>query len=153
MSRGNVLAPPPRGPVPTIISVFRRTAGLMLEDLIGRLTAAGYEGLSAAHQVVFENLDRDGTRLTELAARAGMTHQSMSELVSVLEQRGYLERRADPGDGRARLVCLTAPGRRMARRALQEMAAIEAEWRQRWTAAGLRGDLLGGLASALDLVR
>jgi DNA-binding MarR family transcriptional regulator len=65
----------------------------------------------------------------------------MSELVSVLEQRGYLERRPDPSDGRARLVCLTPVGRQMSRRAITEMAAIETEWRQRLAATASRETL------------
>jgi DNA-binding MarR family transcriptional regulator len=139
----------PTGPVPTIISVFRRAAGVMNEDLVARLAAAGFAGLNPSHQAVFENLDPGGTRLTELAARAGMTHQSMSELVSVLGQRGYLERRVDPGDRRARMVCLTSTGRRMARRALQEMAAIEADWRERLASTGVTGDIVGAISGAL----
>lgn len=133
------------GPVPTIISVFRRAATVMAEDLVARLDAAGYPGLTPSHQVVFENLDRHGTRLTGLAARAGMTHQSMGELVSGLEQRGYLERRIDPNDGRARLVCLTDTGRCMAQRALHEMAAIERDWRARLATAGLKSDIVGAI--------
>ena len=95
------------GPVPTIISVFRRAAALMIDDLVARLGAAGFTGLTPAHSAVFENLDPGGTRLTDLAARARITRQSMSELVSVLEQRGYLERQPDPADRRARIVRLT----------------------------------------------
>ena len=137
------------GPVPTIISVFRQAAALMIDDLVARLGAAGFTGLTPAHQAVFENLDPGGTRLTELAARAGITHQSMSELVSVLEQRGYLERRPDPGDGRARIVRLTPTGRQMARRGIKEMATIEAEWRTRLTSEGLHGDIVAALTRAL----
>jgi DNA-binding MarR family transcriptional regulator len=137
------------GPVPTIISVFRRAAALMIDDLVARLDAAGFAGLTPAHQAVFENLDPGGARLTELAARAGITHQSMSELVSVLEQRGYLERCPDPSDGRARIVRLTPLGQQMARQAIKEMAAIEAEWRKRLSRDGLQGDIVTALTQAL----
>jgi hypothetical protein len=65
-------------------------------------------------RAVFENLDPGGTRLTELAARAGITRQPMTKLVSVLKQQGYLERRPDPSDGRARIVRPTLTGRQMA---------------------------------------
>ena len=123
-----------------MIAVFRRTAQLMVSELMERLEAAGYP-LSSTYHPVFENLDRNGTRLTELAARADMTHQSMSELVAGLEQRGYLERRPDPSDGRARLVCLTTEGRRLVRTAITELDAIEAKWCERWRRAGYRGDL------------
>jgi DNA-binding MarR family transcriptional regulator len=133
----------------TLISLLRRSAQLMVAELVERIDAAGYPDLPAATHPVFENLDRDGTRLTDLAARADMTHQSMGELIDTLEQRGYVERRPDPADGRARLVCLTTKGRQMARVALHEIAAIEADWAQAWKAAGLRSDLRTVLEYAL----
>jgi DNA-binding MarR family transcriptional regulator len=122
----------------------------MVAELVERLAAAGYPDLPAATHPVFENLDREGTRLTELAARAEMTHQTMGELIDTLEQRGYVERRPDPVDGRARLVCFTSKGRRMARIALREIAAIEADWTQAWQATGLRSDLRTALEHALS---
>lgn len=133
----------------TLISLFRRTTHLMVAELVDRLASAGYPDLPAATHPVFENLDPEGTRLTDLAARADMTHQSMGELIDTLEHRGYVERRPDPGDGRARLVCLTAKGRQMVRAALREIGAIEAGWTQAWTAAGLRSDLRAALEQAL----
>ena len=74
----------------------------------------------------------------------------MSELVSVLEQRGYLDRRPDASDGRARIVRLSPTGLQMARRAIKEMAAIEAEWRQRLAREGLTGDIVAALTQALS---
>jgi DNA-binding MarR family transcriptional regulator len=139
-----------QGPVPTIITLFRRTSAAMVTDLVSRLAAAGYRGLNESYHVVFENIDPGGTRLTELAARAGMTHPSMSELVSTLEQRGYVTRVPDPTDGRARLVRLTPLGKKLARTAIREIAAIRADWEQRVAAAGLRGDLAAALEAALD---
>jgi DNA-binding MarR family transcriptional regulator len=132
-----------------MIAAFRRTAQLMVNELIERLEAAGYPGLSSAYHPVFENLDRGGTRLSVLAARADMTHQSMSELVDALEQRGFLERRPDPSDGRARLVCLTAEGRQFVKTAIAELDTIEAKWRERWRRAGFRGDMRSLLEATL----
>ena len=138
------------GPVPTIISVFRQAAALMIDDLVARLEAAGFTGGTPARYAVFENLDPGGTRLTDLAARVGITHQSMSELVSVLEQAGYLERCPDPSDRRARIVRLTPAGRQVVRRAIKEMAAIEDEWRTRLAREGLTGDIVAALAKAFS---
>ena len=53
----------------TLIGLFGRTAQLMVAELVDRLAAAGYPDLPAATHPVFENLDRDGTRLTDLAER------------------------------------------------------------------------------------
>ena len=133
----------------TLTMLLRRTTQRMDSELVARLEAAGYPNMSPAFNTLFENLDREGTRLTELAARAGMTHQSMSELVAILEGRGYRERRPDPSDGRARRVCLTPEGKKLARTARAEIAAIEAEWTRRWRRAGMTADLPGVLESAL----
>ncbi len=131
----------------TLIALFRSAAQAMVEELVERLAAAGYADLPPAYHPVFENIDRGGTRLTVLAARAGVTHQSMSELVAVLERRGYVERRPDPLDGRARLVCLTERGREMVRVALREITAIEAAWLDRIDRAGGGRDLRRALTT------
>lgn len=117
-----------RQPVPTLISLFRQAARLMVDELTDNVAEAGFSDLNTSHHPVFENIDPDGTRLTDLAARAGMTHQSMSELVAALVTKGYLQRRPDPSDGRARLVCLTSKGRRVVRQALPAITSIERKW-------------------------
>ncbi len=83
----------------------------------------GYDDVRPGHGAVFLHVDRrTGTRLGELAGRAGVTKQSMMQVVDDLEARGYVSRIADPDDARAKLVTLTAEGRRCAtefRRAVQ----------------------------------
>ena len=54
-----------------------------------------------------------------------MTRPSMLELVDELENAGYLERRPDERDGRAKLICLTRDGRRIVVRALRAVRHIE----------------------------
>jgi DNA-binding MarR family transcriptional regulator len=49
-------------------------------------------------------------RITELAASEGVTQPAITLLVNRLEDRGWVRREADPGDGRAVLVTLTARG-------------------------------------------
>jgi DNA-binding MarR family transcriptional regulator len=134
----------------TVMGAFRRTARLMVEELARRLEADGYGEIPPAYHALFENIDPSGTRLTELAARAEMTHQSMSELVATIERRGWVERRPDPRDGRARLVCLTPEGRRVTRSGLHHIKEIEAEWQARWREAGYDGQLRDVLARGLE---
>jgi DNA-binding MarR family transcriptional regulator len=134
----------------TLISLFRQTAREMVDELVERLRAGGFEDTTAAHHPLFENIDPGGTRLTVLAARAGMTHQSMGELVGVLEQRGYVERLSDPSDRRARLVALTPRGRAAVRLAVKEIAAIEAAWVERVGAAGFELDVRDLLKAGLQ---
>src|SRR5512142_2944659 len=81
--------------------------------MYSRAREAGYEDIREAHLQVFGTIDWTGTRLTDLAARANMTRASMAELVDELERYGYVERRPDPEDGRAKRFCLTRKGRKM----------------------------------------
>jgi DNA-binding MarR family transcriptional regulator len=96
--------------------------------LYARAQEAGYTDIREAHLQVFGTIDWTGTRLTDLAARANMTRASMAELVDGLERTGYLERRPDPDDGRAKRVCLTRRGRRVMTQALRAVADIEREY-------------------------
>lgn len=114
------------------------------------MEAAGWPDSPSRHYPVFENIDPDGTRLTVLASRAGVSHQAMGELVTELEQRGVVERIPDPSDRRARLVRLTDEGRVIMRAALREITAIERTWSRRWQQAGLDGDLRTALEAALN---
>src|SRR5215471_7168558 len=76
--------------------------------------AAG-AGLRPAHGNALEMLAvEDGLRLTDIAAQAGMTTQSMGELVDDLVSKGYLRRQEDPADRRAKRIYLTDKGRRTA---------------------------------------
>jgi DNA-binding MarR family transcriptional regulator len=55
--------------------------------------------------------EEDGLRMGELARRARLSKQTMTTLVRRVERDGLVERRADPSDGRASLVFLTARAR------------------------------------------
>ena len=85
-----------------------------------------FDDLRPAHGNAMEQLElEDGLRLTAMAARAGITVQSMGELVDDLEAKGYLERRPDPEDRRAKRIHLTRRGRKNARIAKQATADVE----------------------------
>ena len=133
----------------SVIAVFRRTARQMVAELIDRLAAVGFHGVTPAIHAVFENIDRGGTRVTDLAARADMTRQSMSELVAALERRGWVRRHVDPTDRRAQIVRLTPEGRRLVIAALSAMTEIENEWQARWRRAGSRANLRTVIETAL----
>jgi hypothetical protein len=54
----------------------------------GRVDAAGYTDLRPGHGCVFGTIDPEGSRLTDLAERAGMTKQTVGEVTSDLENPG-----------------------------------------------------------------
>lgn len=67
-------------------------------------------GLSRTEVGLLAALSTRPFRVTELAAREGITQPAVTQLVNRLESRGWVERRTDPHDGRAVLVALTAGG-------------------------------------------
>ena len=81
-------------------------------NAVAKLHACGHPDIRAGHLPVFGYIDDAGTRITDLAARAGMTRQMMGRLVRELEDLGYVATHSDPGDQRAVIVTLTAQGTR-----------------------------------------
>jgi DNA-binding MarR family transcriptional regulator len=102
------------------------------------LAAAGFDDFTPAQARVFQRIAPDGSRLTDLAAQAGITKQSAGFLVDQLERAGYVERVPDPTDARARLVRLAPRGRAAQARAREMERIIDAEWERHLGRARMR---------------
>jgi DNA-binding MarR family transcriptional regulator len=102
------------------------------------LKAAGFDDLTVAQCRIAQRLSEVGIRVTELAEQAGVTKQTAGALIDELERTGYVVRRPDPADARARLVALTARGRKLCAAAVAEVNKIEDEWRNEFGAAAYR---------------
>ncbi|BCQ09522.1 hypothetical protein JMUB5695_02966 [Mycobacterium heckeshornense] len=98
------------------------------QDLAAPRAERGYGDVRDPHLQVFGNIRTGGVRLTELAARAQLSLAATSELVNDLAALGYLTRRPDPADGRAKLIDLTDRGRHLMADAGDRVADIEARW-------------------------
>src|SRR6478609_2720864 len=86
-------------------------AQAMLVEFRGELEGAGYAEIRPTHGCVFRFIHGGkAMRLTELAGYAGMTKQSVGEIVDDLVALGYVERIPDPQDRRAKLIRLTSKG-------------------------------------------
>ncbi|HEX9298568.1 MAG TPA: MarR family winged helix-turn-helix transcriptional regulator, partial [Actinomycetota bacterium] len=94
-----------------LLEARRALAGELDSDLADR----GFPDVRPGHAAVFLSVDRrSGSRLTDLAEHVRLTKQGMMAVVDDLEARGYVRRVPDPNDARAKLVRLTASGRRAA---------------------------------------
>jgi DNA-binding MarR family transcriptional regulator len=98
------------------------------DDLAAPRADAGYGDIREPHFQVFGNIRMGGIRLTELAHRTQLSLAATSELVNDLADLGYLTRRPDPADGRAKLIDLTKRGRALMADAGTRVADIERRW-------------------------
>lgn len=126
----------PTPPQPRPLHPARPNVGTLLLDVYRRFEAelfaalhrAGHVNLRPKHGRVLANVDRAGTRATELAVRAGMTKPAMGELIDELEVLGYVRRASDSRDGRAKRVVPTAAGLEVVRLAYRTIGNIEGRW-------------------------
>lgn len=117
---------------PTSLGIlFREPLRVGTALLHERFAERGHPEIRPVHGTVMQFLDDEGTRVSVLAERAQITKQSMGELVAHLERLGYVERVADPSDGRAKLVRPTARGRQLYAIAREVVAELETEWARR----------------------
>jgi DNA-binding MarR family transcriptional regulator len=105
-----------------------------LEQFRRELDETGYADLRPTHGCVFRFVRGDGMRLTELATHAGMTKQSVGEIVDELVESGYVERIPDPADRRAKLIRLTDKGVEAQRVGFGLIDEIEDRWAERFGA-------------------
>ncbi|MDD9939430.1 MAG: MarR family transcriptional regulator [Myxococcales bacterium] len=113
-------------------------AGRLVDELgVARARARLGAPLRRAHTRLFPYVDLEGTRLSELARRVGISKQAVGVLVDELVEMGALERRPDPEDGRARRVHF-ATGPRSVLDGLSVLAGIEADLERALGAPGMR---------------
>jgi len=116
---------------PNIGVLLRDLAQEVVRRVAAGLAEGGFGDVRPAHTAVFQHIDAEGTRLTDLAERAQITKQSMGYLVDYLEDRGYVERRPDANDRRVALICLTDRGWDEIKAALAIISQVENEWARR----------------------
>jgi DNA-binding MarR family transcriptional regulator len=90
--------------------------------------ALAHSGLHPGHVAILGLLaDGEGRTQKALGAATGIEKSSVVLFVDFLEQEGWVERRPDPDDRRARIVTLTASGRRRLARLAPALIAARKE--------------------------
>jgi len=113
------------------------------------VVAAGFPNYRPAHAAVFMWLGAEGDRISDLAARVGVSKQAMGETLQYLERHGYVERAPHPSDGRATLVRRTERGWAVNRVARSVVEEVQAEWEGLLGEAAF-GELLGLLRRLVE---
>jgi DNA-binding MarR family transcriptional regulator len=97
------------------LALALRIAYLTLHRRTGAALAA--DGVTADQFVVLWALsESEASTQRELVERTASDHNTLREMLVLLERRGLVARRAHPSDGRARHVSLTSEGRRVYRK-------------------------------------
>jgi DNA-binding MarR family transcriptional regulator len=67
-------------------------------------------GMTVAQAATLEALNGGGLRLSDLGKRLGIAPSTLTRNLVRLEERGLVQKKADPNDGRAQKVALTPAG-------------------------------------------
>lgn len=98
---------------------------LAVGRLARRLRQQSLGGLTPSQRSVLVTLDRGAAvTMSRLAEIEGISRPAASGIASRLEERGLIERRANPGDRRSALVALTEEGRDLLEQGRRERTAI-----------------------------
>lgn len=109
---------------------YRRFESIVLDEL----RKHAFDDIRPTHLSVLIHIPIGGIRTSEVAVLASMTRQAVGQIASQLEDMGYLIRRLDPADGRARILEFTEKGRRL--------------WQASWDISSAAKDRLAGLLGA-----
>ena len=95
----------------------------------------GFDDLGRSDGVVMRVLHRQARTVSELSALLEITPQGTAQIVEDMERRGFVVRRPDPSDARARLVELSERGRGAIAAARAFHKAFETRMRRKHGAA------------------
>ncbi len=128
MARETAISPPAAGP-----GVLSADAGVIdvtrlrvaLARLSRRLRRHELAGLTPTQLAALSTVEQAGPiRLGDLAAAEGIAPSTLTRLVSVLEDLGYVRRDADPRDARASTLAITDRGHATLERLREENSAL-----------------------------
>jgi DNA-binding MarR family transcriptional regulator len=100
--------------------------------------------------VLLPLFEEDGLRMGELAGRARLTKQTITTMVRLMERAGLVERDADPEDGRATRIHLTARAQEFAPVAAEIVEELEGRVMGRLGRRGYRA-LRDGLLEIMEM--
>jgi len=135
-----------------LIALVHRANRELQADMIRQAHARGWTDAKPAHNAVFGTLGWEGARASQLAASAGITRQSMGEVVRELVELGMVEMTPDPTDRRAKLVTYTDAGRQEAMQGGDYIVSLEERLAEVLGEEGYE-QLRAGLEKVYELLR
>lgn len=110
---------------PPLIALVERAERALVADLVSAAAERGFPEVRVSHNAVFATLQAEGSRVSDMAARAGITKQSLAAIVRDLEGAGLVTVSPDLSDGRAKVVKYTDRGLQCARGGAAYLREVE----------------------------
>ncbi len=101
------------------------------DRVLDKLTSHGHPSINMSHGVVLRNMDLEGTPLSVVTKRAGLSRQAVAKVAGQLEALGYLTASRDPTDRRAKILKLSSKGVALFADSIEAYGAFEDELAQR----------------------
>lgn len=123
------ITPDDRKPPVNTIAMLGQAYSLMGFKIVEGVVGSGLP-IKPRYSAVFAQFDPGAPpqrRASDLARGAGMSPQSMAELLDELELLGYVRRDPDPTDRRAKLVSMTDLGRESLDAGARAIAGLESD--------------------------
>jgi DNA-binding MarR family transcriptional regulator len=108
-----------------LIGLVNRASRELQTDMVRHAHRRGWTDAKYAHNWVFGFLGWEGARTSDLAVKAGITRQSMGEVIRDLVDLGIVEMTPDPSDRRAKLVNYTERGREETKQGFDHIVDFE----------------------------
>ena len=89
-----------------LLAGFRSLVDAAVEELAAR----GYEDVRPVHDFAMRAIATGTDSASELGRHLSVSKQAAAKTIAVLQERGYVSREADPGDGRRKRLMVTALG-------------------------------------------
>ena len=115
-----------------MIALAEKAARALRADMVRHAHARGHTELQPAHNAVFATLPPEGARAADMAVRAGITRQSMGEVIRDMVRIGFLEMAPDPSDGRAKIVRFTEFGATFAQEGYDHIVELDQRFREKF---------------------
>ena len=100
----------------------------LIDDLHAQLAERGHPDARPVHGFALQAIGAEGTTVSELGRRLGVSKQAAGKTAASLEAVGYARRVADPRDARATRLVRTSRGAEMLALSADTFERLRADW-------------------------
>lgn len=104
---------------------------MLVESAAGELAARGHEDVRPVHDFAMRAIAAGADNASELGRRLAVSKQAAGKTITVLLERGYVQRGADPHDARRKRIDVTPLGWEVMREGEAIFDALREGWARR----------------------